>query len=72
MSRGCDYGLEPFAHTYHDQVFRLDELKQVIDTYGLPRPELPATYEGHQHRAFEHYIEIQLWSDTPIGTAVLS
>ena len=58
MSLGADYGLELFPQPYHDQVFLLAELDEVVSQYGLPRGEQPADYEGHQRRPFEHYIEV--------------
>jgi hypothetical protein len=66
MSLGAEYGLELFPQPYHDQVFLLDELEEIVARYGLPRAEQPDSYEGHQHRPFEHYLEFQLWMDPPL------
>jgi hypothetical protein len=34
-------------------------------TYGMPLDD-PAGYDGYEHRLFEHYIEVQLWTDEPV------
>jgi hypothetical protein len=60
------FGFPTFPQPYHGQVFRLEELAAVIDRYGLPGTPRPDTYEGHQRQSFEHYIEIQLWTDDPL------
>ena len=56
------YGPRP----YHGQVFRLSSLDAVIGEYGLPVGDADPEYEGYQHRPFEKYIEIQVWSDQPV------
>lgn len=67
MRVGEKYGLplDPIA-PYHEQVFLLDELPQIIDTYGLPDGRVGDDYDGYEKRKFEKYIEVQLWSDAPV------
>jgi hypothetical protein len=76
MGLGPDYGL-PYDHRpYHGRVFRLEELPDLVATYGLPTDEADAPgssegvgvdgYDGYQHRPFEKYIEVQLWADGPL------
>lgn len=48
------------------RVFLLEELPDVVDRYGLPDSDVPDSYDGHQHQAFDHFIEVQLWSDEPL------
>jgi hypothetical protein len=36
MELGSNFGLDVFAAPYHNRVFRLDELDDVLDTFGLP------------------------------------
>jgi len=61
-----DYGLPYEPRPYHDRVFRLDDLESVIAEYGMP-PDPAGAYPGYEHRPFEIYIEVQLWSDGPVS-----
>ncbi len=65
MALGPDFGLPHEPKPYHERVFRLSELSEVIDRYGLPS-EAGAGYQGYALRPFELYVEIQLWTDEPI------
>jgi len=51
---------------YREEVFRIEQLHDLIGRYGLPSEEPDATYHGYQNRPFEKYIEVQVWSDSPI------
>jgi hypothetical protein len=42
-------------------------LVMVITRYGLPSDDGDDSHAGYQHRSFEKYVEIQVWSDEPIG-----
>ena len=66
MGMVADLGLPYEERPYHNRVFRLEQLFEVIKRYGLPADEEPAEYQGYQHRPFEKYIEVQLWSDKPL------
>jgi hypothetical protein len=68
MRLGPDFGLPPDPHRpYHEQVFRIEQLPQVIRDYGFPRDDASeAAYGSYHLREFERYIEVQLWSDAPI------
>jgi hypothetical protein len=57
---------EGWQRPYHDQVFRIEQLREVVNEYGLPVDEADKEYEGYENRPFEKYIEVQLWSDDPI------
>lgn len=52
--------------SYHDRVFRLDELPSLLGTLGLRTGDAEADYEGYEHRPID-YIEVQLWSDEPVA-----
>jgi hypothetical protein len=67
-SMGCGqaFGLPDDPRPYHGTVYRIEELQPVVDEYGLPDDQPDAVYNGYQHRSFEKYIEVQLWSDEPI------
>jgi hypothetical protein len=65
MALGGDYGLPRERRPYHERVFRLEELPDLIETYGLPTSG-PGGYERYQYESFEKYVEIQLWSDRPL------
>jgi hypothetical protein len=66
MSLGTEYGVPVTPRPYHDQVFRLEDLPELVATYGLPA-DLGTDYEDYQHRPFEKYIEVQVWSDAPLA-----
>jgi hypothetical protein len=56
------------AFPYHGQVFRLAQLRDVVTMYGLPTDKPEALYDGYAYRRFEKCIEVQVWSDEPIGS----
>ena len=64
------FGINVSPRDYHGNVYRIEELADLVDRYGLPHGAEPTTYEGHQFEDFEHYIEVQVWSDDPLGTAL--
>jgi hypothetical protein len=66
MAFGPQFGLPLQPRPYHEKVFRLAQLKDVIAQYGLPDGGTEDRYEGYAHRPFEKYIEVQVWSDDPI------
>jgi hypothetical protein len=65
MALAPEYGLPYDARPYHDQVFRLNELEPLLDTWGLPAEPIGG-YEDYESRPFEMYVEIQVWSDDPV------
>jgi len=66
MGQGADLGLHHEPRPYHDTVFRLGHLPDLVARYGLPVDEAGG-YEGYAHQPFEKYIEIQLWTDEPVA-----
>jgi len=62
-----EYGISLPDKPQYGQVFRLDELDRVLAAFGRPDSGQPADYTGHQRAAFDHFIEVQLWSDEPIA-----
>jgi hypothetical protein len=65
MGLGTELGLHHEPRPYHGRVFRLDELADLVERFGMPADE-PGAYDGYQVHPFEKYIEVQLWSDAPI------
>ena len=65
MALGAEYGLHQDSRPYHEQVYSIEQLQEVIDQFGLPDGEV-ADYRGYQHQPFEKYVEVQLWSDVPV------
>lgn len=59
----ADFGIALSVRPHHGTVFRIDELPTVIDAYGLPNGAAPGSYQGHRRDDFEHYIEVQVWTD---------
>ena len=66
MAFGPQFGLPLQPRPYHNHVFRLPQLKEVVAQHGLPADGAVEGYEGYAHRPFEKYIEVQVWSDEPI------
>jgi hypothetical protein len=62
----ADFGLPYEPRPYHHQAFRIEQLGEVVAQYGLPPEEPDPVYEGYEHRPFEKYIEVQVWSDAPV------
>lgn len=67
MRFGPEFGLpdEP-PQPYHEKVFFLDELSDVVAKYGLPNGNAEDDYTDYHTRKFEKYVEIQLWTDDPV------
>jgi hypothetical protein len=70
MCLGREFGLPHECRPYHDRVYSLAELPDLVETYGLPAGDADADYEGYERRPFEKYIEIQVWADEPVRRAV--
>jgi hypothetical protein len=62
----ADFGLPYESRPYHHQAFRIEDLSEVVRKYGLPAEDPAPVYEGYEHRTFEKYIEVQVWSDAPV------
>ena len=68
MRLGPDYGLPPEPlQPYHERVFFMDELADVVAEHGLPDGDADEDYEGYHNRKFEKYIEVQVWTDGPVA-----
>lgn len=65
MEFGPRFKLPQEPRPYHGHVYRLEQLPDVVAQYGLP-DDRDTAYEDYQHRPFEKYIEIQVWSDEPV------
>ena len=55
-----EFGINVESQPHHGLVFRLDELPQVVERFGLLDSPRPNSYTGHPHANFEHYIEVQV------------
>jgi len=66
MAFGPQFGLPLQPRPYHNHVFRLPQLKEVVAQHGLPADGAGEGYEGYAHGPFEKYIEVQVWADEPI------
>jgi len=67
MATLAEFGVTYEPRPYHGRVYRLDELADVVDRYGLPVDTTPTVYKAYETRPFEKYIEVQLWSDDPVA-----
>lgn len=66
----AEFGINVYPRAYHGSVYRVEEIGELIERYGLPHGEKPDTYEGHQFDDFEHCVEVQVWSDDALRTAL--
>lgn len=62
----ADFGLPYIPQAHHGQVFRLEAIPDLVDTYGMPQDVADEDYATYTDRPFEHFIEVQLWTDEPI------
>jgi hypothetical protein len=62
MGLGGGYGLPVESRPHHGRVFLHSQLADAIATFGIPEDRV-GTYDGYQHRSFEFYAEVQVWSD---------
>lgn len=53
-----DLGLPYEPKPYHERVFRIEQLDDVIGRYGLLSEDPDAAYDGYQNRPFEMYLEV--------------
>ncbi len=68
MRLGPEFGLpDDPREPYHERVFLLNELADVVAEFGIPDGAKDETYVDYQNRKFEKYIEVQVWSDAPIA-----
>jgi hypothetical protein len=65
MGLGAEYGVHHQRRPYHEQVFRISQLSDVVGRYGMP-PDEVGDYDGYADKPFEKYVEVQLWSDDPL------
>lgn len=66
MGLGERFGLRIEGQPYHGNVYRLSQLNEMVERFGMPVDE-QRDYSGYQHGPFEKYVEIQLWDDGPIA-----
>jgi len=68
MRFGHEFGLPYEPHQpYHEKVFFLHELADVVAQYGLPDGGVGEDYADYHKRKFEKYIEVQIWTDGPVA-----
>ena len=68
MGLGPQFGVAHRPEAHQTQLYRIDELNQVVRKHGLPRDNPPAEgYEGYQRLPVTQFIEVQLWSDDPVA-----
>jgi hypothetical protein len=66
MEVGTDFGLPAINRPYFGQVYRLEDIPDLVARYGIPRPR-PISYDGlPTGEVPETFVEVQLWSDGPI------
>jgi hypothetical protein len=69
MGLGGDFGLPVENRPHHGRVFRLSQIREAVEEFGLPEGD-PGNYAGYQHRSFEVYAEVQVWSDVILNHRV--
>jgi hypothetical protein len=68
MGLGGDFGIFVEQMPHHNRVFRTSEFVDAVRTFGIPE-DRPGKYSGYQHRSFELYAEVQVWSDSVLEYA---
>ncbi len=53
--------LSAYKKSCNGQVYTLQEIEEIINTFGMPNPAIWSKVELHQ---FDRYIEIQVWGDS--------
>ncbi|RVU84594.1 hypothetical protein EOL70_10050 [Leucothrix sargassi] len=48
---------------YFEKVYFLNEMKEFISKYGIPKDEVPESYSRYWEGDFELYYEVQVWND---------
>jgi hypothetical protein len=54
-------GLGHVARPYHEQVFTLPEITDIVSRHGFPNPRTP-----RNQRPEDGFIEVQVWDDRPL------
>ena len=49
---------------YHNKIFLLHELEEIIKKYGMPVDDTSLNYQRYWQGDFEKYIEFQIWEDS--------
>lgn len=66
-----EFGIHVAPREFHGHVYRVEELPWLARRFGLPTGARPDTYNGHQFDStFEHYLEVQVWSDSVLDHAL--
>ena len=53
---------------YYEKVYFISEIQKILSEYGIPKDELPETYENYWEGEFEKYYEVQVWDDKILST----
>ena len=69
MGLGGDFGLPRGEQAAPRPGVRLYQIREAVGEFGLPEGE-PGNYAGYQHRSFEVYAEVQVWSDVILNHRV--
>jgi hypothetical protein len=69
MGLGGDFDIPVEPKPHHDRVFRLSEIAGAVEAFGIPHGQ-SGGYAGYQHRSFEMYAEVQVWSDAVLTPSV--
>jgi hypothetical protein len=68
----AEFGLPYQVQPYHGHVFRLGDLADLVERYGVPDAPADADYDGYEQREMEKYIEVQVWTDDVLSLAALT
>jgi hypothetical protein len=68
MGLGPQFGLPHLPEPHQAQLYRCEELGDVIGRYGLPRDDAPPDdYAGYEREPVTQFVEVQLWCDGPLA-----
>lgn len=57
-----DFFIQVYTLNYRNQVYTLNEIRKVINEFGLPQ-----VWNFDGNKGPERYIEVQIWDDKPLS-----
>lgn len=64
------FGIKHEVKPYHGEVFTLQEMRNIVNKFGMPRNQHKINYKSYHKEELELYVEAQLWSETPAANII--
>ncbi|PZD75326.1 hypothetical protein C1752_00179 [Acaryochloris thomasi RCC1774] len=62
-----EFSIKVAPQPYHEKVYLLNELPEVVAKFGLPQDDFSMQYQNYSNEEFEKFIEVQVWDDSPLA-----